>query len=102
MAEFPKELVKTLLLQLLDYQKLLAPGDVIIVQPLLDGMPVTNTVRAEGHNWDVIDRCLRWMLTSGLISSGSVETHPGIGIHFCRITEQGRTFMSRNSTTAAI
>jgi len=83
-------LVKTLLRQLVDYERQLRPGDAILVQPETDIGPTTNPVNAEGFNWDEVDRCLRRMLATGLIHSGSVKPLPGIGIYFGGITETGR------------
>lgn len=90
MTQTNDRLVKVLLRQLEVYERHLQPGDAILVQPEIDIGAVTNPVRAEGYNWDEVDKCLRRMLAIGLIHSGSVRSLPGIGIYFGGICEKGR------------
>ena len=81
-----------LLRQLLALERTFQSGDVIVVQPAVDGLLMTNPVGLAGYDDRVVEAQLRAMLVERLIENGGMH-HPSIGIHFTRLTRRGRTWL---------
>jgi hypothetical protein len=88
-----EDLQCALLRQLLELERTFRSGDVVVVQPAVDGMRMTNPVGLPGYDDRVVEAHLRALLVERLIENGGMP-HPNVGIHFARLTRRGRKWLA--------
>ena len=89
-----------LLRRLKELERTFQSGNVIVVGPHVDGMIITNTVSFPGEDSHVVEAHLRRLLVEGLVENGGLY-HPGIGIHFARLTRRGRRWLQDHGDPSA-
>ena len=85
-------LQRALLGQLLSLERTFRPGDVVVVEPKVGGLHMTNSVGLPGYDDRTIEAHLRVLLVERLIENGDMH-HPNVGIHFARVTRRGRKWL---------
>ena len=88
-------LMAGLLLILMKRELSLTEGDIILVQPHIEGMAVENPVVVPGYDHEQIDYSLRRLCQVGFVDNGGVA-HPLIGIYFSHITPAGHLWLNAN------
>ena len=73
-----------LLRQLSQLERTFRSGCVIVVEPSVDGLRMTNSVGLLGHDHSVVEAHLRAMLVERLIENGGMF-HPNVGTYFARL-----------------
>jgi hypothetical protein len=89
-----------LLRRLRELERTFQSGHVVVVQPYIDGMVMTNPVAPPGDDPHVVEAHLRKLLVDGLVENGGLY-HPGIGIHFARLTRRGRRWLLDHAEPSA-
>jgi len=88
-------LMTALLLILMERELILTEGDIMLVQPHVEGMTVENPVVVPGYDHEQIDYHLRRLCQAGFVDNGGVAS-PLIGIFFSRITPAGHSWLNAN------